>query len=198
MQGLAEYMSKCLTCQWSKGEHQRHAGLLQPLEIPEWKWDSVSMDFVMGLPKTRSKNNTIRAMLDRLSKFAHFIAMVSTWTLDQLTRAYLSGIVRMIGTQGSKQDFDRSYKRHSRPSWTLVWHFTLLWIEMPSVVSRQIEDMLRPYVLDFNKACDEQLIMMEFSYNNAYHSSTWMSPFIALYNRRCKTPSCEQQRSLEF
>jgi len=74
------------------------------------------MDFVMGLPKTRSKNNTIRAMLDRLSKFAHFIAMVSTWTLDQLTRAYLSGIVRMIGTQGSKQDFDRSYKRHSRPS----------------------------------------------------------------------------------
>jgi len=51
-QEVADYVAKCLTCQRVKIEHQRPAGLLQPLDVPEWKWDSVCMDFVMGLPLT--------------------------------------------------------------------------------------------------------------------------------------------------
>jgi len=58
-QEVADYVTKCLICQRVKIEHQRLAGLLQLLDIPEWKWDSVSMDFVVGLPLTQRKNKAI-------------------------------------------------------------------------------------------------------------------------------------------
>ena len=100
-QEVADYVAKCLTCQRVKIEHQRPAGLLQPLDVPEWKWDSVSMDFVMGLPLTQRKHNAIWVIVDRLTKSAHFIAMRNTWTLDQLARAYLEEIVRLHGVPSS-------------------------------------------------------------------------------------------------
>ncbi|WP_251363027.1 integrase zinc binding domain-containing protein, partial [Escherichia coli] len=49
---VAKWVSKCLTCQQVKAEHQRPGGLLQPLEVPEWKWEDITMDFIIGLPKT--------------------------------------------------------------------------------------------------------------------------------------------------
>ena len=94
-QEVTDYVVKCLTCQRVKVEHQRHVGLLQPLEIPEWKWDLVSIDFVVGLPPTQRKNNMIWVIVDQLTKTAHFIAMKNTWTLDQLIRVYLEEIVRL-------------------------------------------------------------------------------------------------------
>ena len=80
-------MVKCLTCQQLKIEHQKLAALLPPLDIPEWKWDSISKDFVVGSPLTQRKNNAIWFIVDRLTKMAHFITMRNTWTLDQLARA---------------------------------------------------------------------------------------------------------------
>jgi len=68
---------------------------------PEWKWDLVSMEFVVGLPLTQRKNNMIWAIMDRLMKTAHFIAMRNTWTLDQLARAYLEDLVRLYGLPSS-------------------------------------------------------------------------------------------------
>jgi len=100
-QELADYVGKYLTCQHVKEEHQRHAGLLQSLEIPEWKWDSVSVNFVVGLPPTQGKNNVIWVIVDRLTKTAHFIAMRNTGTLDQLARVYLEEIVRSHGVPSS-------------------------------------------------------------------------------------------------
>ena len=76
-------------------------GLLHPLKILEWKWKSISMDFVVGLPPTQRKNNVIYVILDRLAKTAYFIAMRNTWTLDQLARAYLEEIVRLHGVPSS-------------------------------------------------------------------------------------------------
>jgi len=96
-QEVADYVAKCLACQRVKVEHQRSVGLLQLLEIPEWKWDSVSMNFVVGLPPTMRKNNGIWVIVDRLTKIAHFIAMRNTCTLDQLARTYLEEIVRLHG-----------------------------------------------------------------------------------------------------
>ena len=86
-QEVADYMAKCLTCQRVKIEHQRPVGLLQPIDVPEWKWDSVSIDYVVGLPLAQRKNNEIWVIVDTLTKIAHFIAMRNTWTLDQLARA---------------------------------------------------------------------------------------------------------------
>ena len=72
------YVERCLTCQQVKAEHQRPAGLLQPLEIPEWKWDQVTMDFVSGLPRTNKGHNSIWVVVDRLTKSAHFIPVNTT------------------------------------------------------------------------------------------------------------------------
>ena len=83
------YVERCLTCQQVKAEHQRPAGLLQPLEIPEWKWDQVTMDFVFGLPRTNKSHNSIWVVVDRLTKSAHFISLKSTYTLDRLAELYV-------------------------------------------------------------------------------------------------------------
>ena len=72
---IAEYVAKYPTCQMVKAEHQRHGGTLQPMDIPVWKWEHVTIDFVTGLPKTRRKNDTVWVVVDRLKKSAHFLPM---------------------------------------------------------------------------------------------------------------------------
>ena len=69
---ITDYVSKCLTCQQVKAEHQRPAGLLQPLQISEWKWEHITMDFVVGLPATQKGHNGVWVIVDRLTKTAHF------------------------------------------------------------------------------------------------------------------------------
>ena len=100
-QEVADYIAKCLTCQKVNIEHQRPTKLLPLLDVPEWKWDSVSMDFVVGLPLPQRKNNAIWVVVDRLTKTAHFIAMQNTWTLDRLVGVYLEEIVRLHGVPRS-------------------------------------------------------------------------------------------------
>ena len=70
---IARYVSKCLTCQQVKIEHQKPGGLLQPLPIPEWKWENITMDFVTGLPKTRTQQDAVWVIVDCLTKTAHFL-----------------------------------------------------------------------------------------------------------------------------
>ena len=68
---IAEYVAVCDVCQRVKAEHQKPAGLLQPLPIPEWKWDKIGMDFITGLPRTRSGYDSIWVVVDHLTKVAH-------------------------------------------------------------------------------------------------------------------------------
>ncbi|MCI40164.1 retrotransposon protein, partial [Trifolium medium] len=70
---ISEFVNACLICQKSKIEHHKPSGLLQPLFMPEWKWDSIAMDFVGGLPRTTKGNEVIWVIVDRLTKSAHFI-----------------------------------------------------------------------------------------------------------------------------
>jgi hypothetical protein len=70
---IARFVAKCDVCRHVKAEHQRPTGTLQPLSIPEWKWDEIGMDFITGLPKTQSGSNAIWVVVDRLSKVAHFL-----------------------------------------------------------------------------------------------------------------------------
>jgi len=108
---VADYIVKCSTCQTVKIEHQRPAGLLQPVDVPEWKWDAVSMDFVVGLPLTQRKNNATWVVVDPLIKTAHFIVIGNTWTLDRLARAYLKEIVRLHGVPRSiVLDWDKRFQ----------------------------------------------------------------------------------------
>jgi hypothetical protein len=72
---IAEYVTLCDNCQRVKEERQRPASLLQPLKIPEWKWEEISMDFTVGLPKTQNDYDSIWVIVDHLSKVAHFIVV---------------------------------------------------------------------------------------------------------------------------
>ncbi|GJS63687.1 putative reverse transcriptase domain-containing protein [Tanacetum coccineum] len=90
---IATYVSKCLTCTKVKAEHQRPSGLLQQPEIPVWKWERNTMDFVSGLPRTPSGYDKIWVIVDRLTKSAHFLPTKKTDTMEKLTQLYLKEIV---------------------------------------------------------------------------------------------------------
>ncbi|GJS33535.1 putative reverse transcriptase domain-containing protein, partial [Tanacetum coccineum] len=85
---IATYVSKCLTCAKVKAEHQRQSGLLVQPEIPQWKWDNITMDFVTKLPKSSQGYDTIWVIVDRLTKSAIFIPMKETDPLEKLARLY--------------------------------------------------------------------------------------------------------------
>ena len=76
-----------------KAEHQRPAGILKPLLIPKWKWDEIAMDFILGLPKTPSGEDSIWVVVDRLTKSAHFIPIKVKDPMDKLARLYVQNIV---------------------------------------------------------------------------------------------------------
>jgi hypothetical protein len=90
---IASFISKCDICQRVKAEHQCPAGLLQPLQVPEWKWESVSMDFITGFPWSSRGNDSMWVLVDRLTKVAHFIPVKTTYTSGQLADLYLSELL---------------------------------------------------------------------------------------------------------
>ncbi|GJZ33390.1 putative reverse transcriptase domain-containing protein [Tanacetum coccineum] len=94
---IATYVSKCLTCLRVKAEHQKPSGLLVQPEIPQWKWDNITMDFVTKLPRTQRGNDTIWVIVDRLTKSAHFLPMRETDPMDKLARLYLKEVVTRHG-----------------------------------------------------------------------------------------------------
>ena len=110
---IVEYVSKCLTCQQVKAEHQRPAGLLQPLRIPEWKWEDITMDFVVGLPRTTGLYDSIWVIVDRFTKSAHFLPVRVTYTVEQYAELYIKEIVRLHGAPKSIVS-DRDLKFNSK------------------------------------------------------------------------------------
>ncbi|KAL0551906.1 hypothetical protein IC582_010998 [Cucumis melo] len=94
---VAEFVSKCLVCQQVKAPRQKQAGLLQPLSVPKWKWENVSMDFITGLPRTLRGLTVIWVVVDRLTKSAHFVPGKSTYTASKWAQLYMSEILRLHG-----------------------------------------------------------------------------------------------------
>ena len=94
---VAEFVSRCLICQQIKAEHRHPAGELQPLPIPEWKWEHVTMDLVSGLPKMPTQHDTIWVIVDRLTKSSHFLPIQLTESPERLARLYVREIVRLHG-----------------------------------------------------------------------------------------------------
>jgi hypothetical protein len=90
---VATHVALCDVCQQVKAEYQRPTGLLQPLNVPEWKWEEISMDFIVGLPHTRDGYDSIWVIVDRLTKVAHFIPVKTTYSGAQLAELYMSRIV---------------------------------------------------------------------------------------------------------
>ncbi|WOG95287.1 hypothetical protein DCAR_0414599 [Daucus carota subsp. sativus] len=196
---ISEWVSKCYTCQRVKAEHQRPSGLLQPLDIPEWKWEHLAMDFVVGLPRTRANHDAIWVIIDRLTKSAHFLPINERFSLDKSVHLYLKEIVVRHGVPVSIVS-DRDPRFNSR-FWKSFQECLGTKLNMSTAYHPQtdgqsertiqtIEDMLRVCALDFEGSWDEHLPLVEFSYNNSYHASIGMPPYEALYGRKCRSPIC--------
>ena len=94
---VAKYVSECNICQRVKTSHHRSAGMLQPLDIPSWKWEDISMDFIVGLPPTSKGYDSIWVIVDRLTKSAHFIPVKTGYKSHQYAELYIARIVSLHG-----------------------------------------------------------------------------------------------------
>ncbi|KAD7479048.1 hypothetical protein E3N88_02184 [Mikania micrantha] len=196
---IAGYVERCLTCLQVKAEHQKPSGKLQPLEIPVWKWEKITMDFVMKLPRTKKGNDAIWVIVDRLTKSAHFLAIKESFELERLAQIYVDEIVTKHGVPLSIVS-DRDSRFTSR-FWQSFQNAMGTRLDMSTAYHSQtdgqsertiqtLEDMLRACVIEFGGSWDTHLPLMEFSYNNSYHASLKSAPFEALYGRKCRTPIC--------
>ena len=94
---IANFVSRCLTYQQVKVEHQKPAGKIQLLPIPIWKWEKITMDFVTGLPRTQRQHDAIWVIVDQLTKSAHFLPVNVEDSLETLAQLYVDEIVRLHG-----------------------------------------------------------------------------------------------------
>ena len=196
---VAWFVERCLTCRQVKAEHQRPHGKLQPLEIPEWKWEQITMDFITKLPRTARGVDAIWVIVDRLTKSAHFLAISESSSAERLAELYVREVVSRHGVPMSiVSDRDvrftsRFWKKFHEELGTRL-HFSTAYhpqTDGPSERTIQtLEDMLRACVLNFGGSWDTYLPLAEFSYNNSHHSSIGMPLFELLYGRRCRNPIC--------
>ena len=196
---VVEYVSKCLTCQQVKAEHQVPTGLLNPLPIPQWKWDNISMDFVSGFPLTQQKHDSVWVIVDRLTKSAHFILVRMDYSMDRLAELYVDEIVQLHGVPLSiVSDRDprftsRFWKELQSTLGTKLNFSTAFHLQRDGQSKRLIqvlEDMLRGCVMEFSGSWDRYIPLMEFAYSNSFQLSIGMAPYEALYGRKCRTPVC--------
>ncbi|GJT23617.1 putative reverse transcriptase domain-containing protein [Tanacetum coccineum] len=168
---IATYVSKRLTCAKVKAEHQRLSGLLQQPEILEWKWEHITMNLVMGLPRTSRGYDSIWVIVDRLTKSAYFLPMKKNDSMEKLTRLYLKEIVCRHGVPLSiildrDSRFASGFWRSLQNAYgTNLKMSTAYHPEMDGQSERTIQtlkDMLRAYVALFE----------------------------ALYERKCRSPVC--------
>ncbi|KAA0036879.1 ty3-gypsy retrotransposon protein [Cucumis melo var. makuwa] len=182
-----------------KTPRQKPAGLLQPLSIPEWKWENVSMDFIKGLPRTLRGFTVIWVVVDRLTKSAHFVPDKSTYTSRKWAQLYMSEIVRLHGVPVSiVSDRDarftsKFWKDLQTAMGTRLDFSTAFHPQTDGQTERLnqvLEDMLRACALEFPGSWDSHLHLMEFAYNNNYQATIGMAPFEALYGKCCRSPVC--------
>ncbi|KAI3819778.1 hypothetical protein L1987_13628 [Smallanthus sonchifolius] len=196
---IAHYVTKCLTCSKVKAEHQRPSGLLEQPEIPVWKWENLAMDFITKLPRTSSGYDSIWVIIDRLTKSAHFLPIREDYRVEKLARIYIDEIVSHHGVPLNIIS-DRDARFTSR-FWQALQTALGTRLDLSTAYHPQtdgqtertiqtLEDMLRACVIDFGGNWDSHLSLIEFSYNNSYHTSINMAPFEALYGRNCRSPIC--------
>ena len=169
---VATHVALCDVCQRVKAEHQRPAGLLQPLKVPEWKWEEIGMDFIVGLPRTRDGYDSIWVVVDRLTKVAHFIPVKITYNGAKLAELYMSRIVCLHGVP-KKIVSDRGTQFTSR-FWQKLHESMDTKLNFSSAyhpqtdgqterINQILEDMLRACALNHGGSWDKSLPYAEFS-----------------------------------
>ena len=193
---ITDYVRSCEVCQKVKSINHKPFGLLQPLEPPTSKWTHITMDFVKPLPKSKSGNTGIFAIVDRLSKMLRIISFKEDPT----------------ALEAAKLFFENIYRHHGLPSVIIsdrdpvfmgtFWKslFSMLQTKItPSsayhpqtdgqteIMNRKIEEMIRSFTNYDKSNWDEYLIEFEVAYNSSVHATTTFTPFYLNYGHHPRT-----------
>ena len=188
-QSVQDFVAQCTICQQAKAERVAYPGLLAPLPIPDHAWHTVTLDFIEGLPKSASYN-CILVVVDKFSKYAHFVPLSHPFTALQVGVAYLNNIFKLHGLPTVMvSDRDKIFTSN-------IWQelFKLLGtdLRMSSAYHPQtdgqterVSQCLETYLRCFLHACpakwSQWLALAEYWYNTSFHSSLGQSPFLVLY-----------------
>ena len=195
---IEAYVQTCATCQRDKARTTSATAPLQPLEIPCRPWQSVSMDLITALPKTRSGNTAIVVFVCRLTKMMHAVATVTECSAADVAFLFLNTVFKLHGApQELVSDRDT---RFTSAFWTEVCQLMQIKRSMSTAyhpqsdgqterMNRVLEDMLRHYVSPNQTDWDKHLPMVEFAINNAYQESVKATPFMLNYGQHPHTPA---------
>jgi hypothetical protein len=193
---VVHFVAKCLECQQVKADNHHLAGLVQLHDVPISKWDVFSMDFVVGFPLTSHRHNAIFLIVDKLTKSAHFIPVGDTYDVTHVACVFLSEVIHLHEIP-KKMISDRDSRFTSR-FWTSFKSALGTQLNLSTTchtetdgkiqrVNKVMEYMLRMYVMDNQTHWEKYLPLVEFAYNNSFHSSIGMPPSETLYGRPCRT-----------
>jgi hypothetical protein len=190
------YVSEYDTCRKVKADYMKPRGLLQPLSILDWKWDDISMDFIVGLPLTAHKFDSIWVIVDRFTKSIHFIPTNTKYQVEKFAEIYIAhvlclhGVLKTIISSRGSQFVARFWEQLHASLRTHLIHSSAYHPQTDGQieqVNQILEDMLRACVMEHQGSWDNNQLWAEFSYNNSYQESLKMVPFEVLYGHRCRT-----------